>query len=95
MKDRVVTLLVSLSVLAYAGLFLTSQWAWEASCTYATAQVTLVYTPGTADDIAATLPADTPCRAGETVGDSWQSIEYRINGVTCTGMVRTGNLKAR
>ncbi len=95
MRNRSAALMISLCMLLYLGLTVCGQWAWEASCPYATAGATPVYTPGTQDDIAAMLPAGTPCRAEATVGDSWQSIEYRLNGETCMGMVRAGSLIAQ
>lgn len=95
MKSRSIALLTSLCLLLYAGLTVLIQWQWTEGCPYATAQVTPVYTPGLENEIAATLPAGTPCRTADTVGDSWQIIEYMINGATCTGMVRTGMLARR
>ncbi|MBQ8201173.1 MAG: hypothetical protein IJZ74_05335 [Clostridia bacterium] len=92
MKSRNAALLISLCLLAYMGLCAYIQWRWDAECLYATARATQVYTPGTADDIAITLPAGTPCRAEETVGDSWQAIEYMVSGETRMGMVRAGSL---
>ena len=85
MKTRTVALIFALCLMTYAGLCACTQYAWD----------TPVYTPGTADEIAVTLPAGTGCRVDESVGDTWQSIEYMINGQTCTGMVRADSLSLR
>lgn len=92
MKSRMLALLGALSLVIYLAVGACIQQAWEAACPYATARATQVYLPGTADEVAVTLPAGTPCRAEETVGDTWQAIEYMIAGETHMGMVRADAL---
>ena len=95
MKSRTVALIFVLCLLAYSGLCVFTQYAWDCGCSWYVAVDTPVYTPGTADEIAVTLPAGTGCRVDESVGDTWQSIEYMIDGKTCTGMVRADSLSRR
>lgn len=95
MKTRTVALMFALCLLAYAGLCAFTQYAWDIGCSWYVPQDTPVYTPGTADEIAVTLPAGTGCRVDESVGDTWQSIEYMINGQTYTGMVRADSISLR
>lgn len=87
MKTKNAALLIALALLVYGGLSALSQQAFDSGCAWVTAVDTPVYRPGTADEICATLPAGTSCRVDETVGDTWQSIEYMIGGRAYTGMV--------
>lgn len=95
MKNKSLILLAALCLLVYGGLCFFSQQAWDSRCVWFVAEDTPVYTPGTADEIAVTLPAGTGCRVDDSVGDTWQSIEYMIGGQTCTGMVRADSLSRR
>lgn len=95
MENRSLILLAVLCLLTYTGLCTFTQQVWDSRCGWFVAQDTPVYTPGTVDEIAVTLPAGTGCRVDESVGDTWQSIEYMIGGQTCTGMVRADSLSRR
>lgn len=95
MKIKTMTLIIALCLLLYTGLCAINQHIWESDCTWYVAEDTPVYTPGTEDVIAATLPAGTGCRVDESVGDTWQSIEYMIGGQTYSGMVRADSLSQR
>ena len=95
MKNKSFILLAVLCLFAYCGLCFCSQQAWDSRCVWVVAEDTPVYTPGTADEVAVTLPAGTGCRVDESVGDTWQSIEYMIGGQTYTGMVRADSLSRR
>ena len=95
MKVKPMTLMIALCLMLYTGLCIFHQHAWESDCTWVVAEDTPVYTPGAEDQIAVTLPAGTTCRVDESVGDTWQSIEYMIGGQTCTGMVRADSLSRR
>lgn len=89
MKSFSVCLLIDVCLTVYTGLACLVQETWASGCSHATACETQVYTPGEADEIAVTLPAGTPCRVGDTVGDTWQQIEYMLGGKALTGMVRS------
>ena len=91
MKHTLYALIMALCMVVTVVACACGQWAWEKECTWYTAQNTPVYTPGTTD-VAVTLPAGTSCRAEETVGHSWQVIEYMIAGQHYTGIVRAGTL---
>lgn len=95
MKAKTFALITALCLFAYVGLCAFTQQHWDNGCTWYVAEDTPVYTPGTADEIAVTLPAGTNCRVDESVGDTWQSIEYMIGGQTYSGMVRADTLSQR
>lgn len=95
MKPRSIALTIALCLLMYAGICGIAQAAWENGCGWYLAEDTPVYTPGMSDEIALTLPAGTGCRVDASVGDSWQAIEYMLNGQTFTGMVRADALTRR
>ncbi len=95
MKTKLMALCAGLILMTYAGACAFAQYAWDSGCTWMVARDTPVYTPGTADEIAMTLPAGTSCRVDESVGDTWQSIEYMIGGRTYTGMVLAEALDRR
>ena len=91
MKSKTTALVLAL--LLYAGVCTITRMVWEDGCSWCVAADTPVYIPGTADEIAVTLPAGTGCRVGDSVGDTWQSIEYMIGGRTYTGMVQADSLR--
>lgn len=95
MKIKTAALLMAALMTLYAGICACSQYAWESGCGWCVAADTPVYIPGTADEIAVTLPAGTGCRVDESVGDTWQSIEYMIGGRTYTGMVQADLLSKK
>ena len=95
MKTRTDALLAALLMLTYMGAAAFIQYTWNHDCTWFVARDTPVYTPGTADEVAVTLPAGTGCRVDESVGDTWQAIEYMIGGRVFTGMVRAEALRRR
>ena len=95
MKGKKYILIAVLCLVVYAGICDLTQQHWNQSCAWYVPEDTPVYTPGTADEIAVTLPAGTGCRVDESVGDTWQSIEYMINGRTYTGMVQADSLSSR
>ena len=94
MKLKSAALILAL-LLLYGGMCALTRMAWEEGCCWCVAVDTPVYIPGTADEIAVTLPAGTSCRLDESVGDTWQSIEYMVGGRTCTGMVQADSLSRK
>ena len=94
MKIKTAALVLALLML-YGCVCTLTRIAWEDGCSWCVAADTPVYIPGTADEIAVTLPAGTGCRLEASVGDTWQSIEYMIGGRTYTGMVQADALSQR
>ncbi len=95
MNRKSIVLLSAVVLVLYMGMCTLVQHSWNSGCTWFVAEDTPVYTPGTADEIAVTLPAGTNCRVDESVGDTWKSIEYMLGGRTCTGMVLADSLSRR
>ncbi len=87
MKTKTAALIAALLLMAYSGISTCMQESWNEDCAWFLCRETQVYTPGTEDEVCATLPAGTACRVEESVGDTWQVIEYMIGGRTYTGMV--------
>ncbi len=94
MKIKTAALVLALMML-YGGVCILTRIAWEDGCSWCVAADTPVYVPGTENEIAVTLPAGTGCRVDESVGDTWQSIEYMIGGRTYTGMVQADSLSRK
>ncbi len=95
MKTKTAVLMIVLALLLYGGLSALNQRAFDSGCTWVTAAETPVYTLGAENEICATLPAGTSCRVDESVGDTWQAIEFMIGGRTYTGMVLADTLCQR
>ncbi len=95
MKSKTAALMIALAMLLYGGLSALNQQAFDSGCAWVTAAETPVYTLGAENEICVTLPAGTSCRVDETVGDTWQSIEFMLGGRTYTGMVLADALRRR